>query len=146
MNTFITLSSSLPLPQFYAILKLRQDVFTLEQQCIWNDLDGCDLESLHLAAWEGSTLTGCARLQIFPTHAYFQRLAVAPAYRGQGIASALLNKALEYCQSQNIPVVKLEAQSHLEAFYARFGFVTQGPAYMDAGIEHVPMKRTQTFA
>ncbi len=123
------------------ILRLRQDVFVVEQECAYADVDGRDLEQGTVQVWatdeDGSVVAtlrvlsepdGCTRIG---------RVATAVPARGRGLAADLMSAAL--AGSDPAPVV-LDAQSHLEGWYARFGFVRTGPEFLDDGIPHVPMR------
>ncbi len=123
----------------YAILKLRFDVFILEQESLYPELDDQDQIALHLTACRGEALVGV--LRILPTDPVsIGRVAVAGGARGDGLASRMMQSALTRI-SADWPDrrVKLGAQQHLEAFYARFGFVRCSDIYDDGGIPHIDM-------
>ncbi|GAA4971115.1 GNAT family N-acetyltransferase [Kineococcus glutinatus] len=125
----------------YAILRLRVDVFVVEQACAYPELDGRDLEpdALQLWAEEDGRVVAAARLLRDPDgRARIGRVVVAPPARGSGLAGLLLQRALEL--AGDVDVV-LDAQSHLQALYARHGFAVDGPPFVEDGIEHVPMLR-----
>lgn len=123
------------------ILRLRQDVFVVEQQCAYADVDGRDLEPTTVQVWatdgdEGGVLAtlrvlaepdGCRRIG---------RVATAGPARGRGLAADLMAAALAVGTG---PVV-LDAQRHLEGWYSRFGFVRAGAPFLEDGIPHVPMR------
>jgi ElaA protein len=124
----------------YALLKLRVDVFVAEQRCAYPDLDGRDDEPGTRHLWltrDGETL-GYLRILAEPDAERIGRVAVAPGERRAGHAARLMTAALEVVG--NRPAV-LDAQAHLQDFYARYGFVPTGPQYLDDGIPHVPMRR-----
>ena len=143
----------LPPDTLYAFLKLRSDIFVVEQNCVFSDMDGIDSRCLHLCATDGDDLVGY--LRIVPAglkrpHTVadaapgpmISRVVVAPAKRGLGIARALMHQALQHCGAAHPDsAVFLSGQQHLEAFYASLGFETQRPAYLEDGIWHVDMKR-----
>ncbi len=126
----------------YRILKLRTDVFVVEQQCPYPELDGRDLEPTARQLWIESAVTRCAatlRLLRDPDGtARIGRVATAPDARGAGLAAELMTSALELAGAGE---VVLDAQSYLEGWYARFGFVRDGEEYLEDGIPHVPMRR-----
>jgi ElaA protein len=129
----------------YAILRLRVEVFVVEQSCPYPELDGRDVEpdaELHWAT-DGPRLLATLRLLREADGALrLGRVATAPAARSRGVASQLLGAALERCAQldPSAPVV-LDAQSHLARWYARFGFDVAGEPFEEDGIPHVPMRR-----
>jgi ElaA protein len=129
----------------YSLMKLRQDVFVVEQRCAYPDLDGRDLEPTArqvVVEDDAGVVVGCARVlddldQDGPVWR-IGRVALHPTLRGQGWSKRLMDAALEVCPDR--PVV-LDAQAPLEGFYASFGFAVVGPEYVEDGIPHVPMRR-----
>ena len=122
------------------ILRLRQDVFVVEQQCVYADLDGRDLEPGTVQVWADDGQAGVVatlRVLLEPDGTRrIGRVATALPARGRGLAADLVAAALTLGEG---PVV-LDAQSHLEGWYARFGFVRVGEEFLDDGIPHVPMR------
>lgn len=129
----------------YALLKLRTDVFIVEQACIYPELDGKDGEALHLRLLSDGALIAAARLfapgKVAAT-VKIGRVVVAPGHRGRGLGQALMRAALETC-ARLFPgePVALSAQSHLVPFYRALGFVPTSQEYLDAGVPHVDMRR-----
>jgi len=129
----------------YALLRLRVDVFVVEQRCPYPELDGRDTEPDARHLWladEGSAAAPLAYLRLLADPdgaARIGRVVVPAAHRGGGHATRLIRHALELVG--DAPCV-LEAQAHLAAFYARFGFAVTGPEYLEDGIPHLPMRRT----
>jgi ElaA protein len=125
----------------YALLRLRVDVFVVEQECPYPELDGRDTEpgTRHLWLAEGARPVAYLRMLAEPDGtARIGRVCVAPAARGRGLAGRLMATALDLIGPG--PCV-LDAQAHLTGFYAALGFTPTGPEYLDDGIPHVPMKR-----
>ena len=125
----------------YALLKLRTDVFVVEQECPYPELDGRDDEpgTRHLWLTRDHEIVGYLRILSEPDGVErIGRVAVAKHERGAGHAATLLTEALAVIG--NRPAV-LHAQAHLAAFYGRHGFVVTGPEYVEDGIPHVPMRR-----
>jgi ElaA protein len=123
----------------YKILQLRTDVFVVEQQCPYPELDGRDLEADARQLWieDAGAVVATLRLLRDPDGtARIGRVATAAAARGAGLAAVLMQKALELTDA----AVVLEAQSYLEGWYARFGFMRAGEEYLDDGIPHIPMR------
>lgn len=134
---------SLTVMELYGLLQLRAQVFVVEQQCIYQDVDGHDPLALHLLGLRSGRLVACAR--ILPPGVTFAevsigRVVTAPAVRGDGLGRALMLQALDAC-AEAFPgqPVRIGAQSHLQRFYAGLGFVTASSPYDEDGIEHVEM-------
>ncbi|WFF03599.1 GNAT family N-acetyltransferase [Micromonospora sp. WMMD964] len=127
---------------FHDLLKLRIDVFVVEQNCPYPELDGRDVEpgTRHLWLTDGGAPLAYLRILADPDGtARIGRVVVAPEARGGGHAGRLMTAALEVVGDR--PSV-LDAQSHLVAFYRRHGYVVSGPEYVEDGIPHTPMRRT----
>lgn len=124
----------------YAILKLRGEVFVVEQKCAYADLDGRDTEAGTRHVWLSRDAEILAYLRILDDgdHERIGRVLTAPAARGAGLAQRLIAEALTVIG--NRPSV-LHAQAHLVRFYTRFGYAPTGPEYLEDGIPHVPMAR-----
>lgn len=124
----------------YDLWRLRQDVFVVEQECPYPDLDGRDLEdaTLHVLLVEDGVLVGCLRVLDDGEWARIGRVLVAPAGRGRGLAAQLMDAAMAACGDREI---RLDAQSGLTGFYEAYGFEVTGPEYDEDGIMHVPMSR-----
>jgi ElaA protein len=124
----------------YAVMRLRQDVFVLEQQCLYADLDGRDLEPGAVQWWaEGASGEVVATLRVLDDGGgvlRVGRVATARAARGAGVARELVVAVLDATRG---PVV-LDAQAHLEGWYERLGFARDGAEFLDDGIPHVPMR------
>ncbi|MGW0433116.1 GNAT family N-acetyltransferase [Micromonospora sp. NPDC003197] len=128
---------------FHDLIRLRIDVFVVEQECPYPELDGRDVEpgTQHLwLTWDrDSTPVAYLRLLTDPGGVRrIGRVAVAKVARGHGYADRLMIEALALVGAQ--PCV-LEAQSYLVAFYQRHGFTVTGPEYVEDGIPHLPMRR-----
>jgi ElaA protein len=124
----------------YAILKLRADVFVVEQNCPYGDLDGRDLEpgTRHLWLSRGDEILAYLRILDDDGVERIGRVVTAPAARGAGHAQRLMDEALTVIG--NRPSV-LDAQSYLVRFYAGYGYQQTGPEYLEDGIPHVPMAK-----
>jgi ElaA protein len=124
----------------YAILKLRSDVFVVEQKCVYADPDGRDTEpgTRHVWLSRGGAILAYLRILDDGDVERIGRVVTAPDARGTGLAGRLLDEALTVIG--NRPSV-LEAQAHLARFYARYGYRQTGPEYLEDGIPHVPMVR-----
>lgn len=131
--------------QVHDLFRLRVDTFVVEQRCAYPELDGKDPECMHLLASDrNGRLIACCR--IVPPDGdgmpHIGRVVVHPAARGRGVAHELIHRALEVVGSlYGHTRCALAAQSQLEAFYAKHGFVRTGPDYDWDGIPHVDMVR-----
>jgi ElaA protein len=125
----------------YELLKLRGDVFVVEQRSAYADVDGRDVEPATRHVWIARAGEPVAYLRVLGEHDGTQRIgrvAVAKQARGDGLAARLMDEAMEIVG--NRPAV-LDAQTPLVGFYARYGFAATGPEFLDEGVPHVPMAR-----
>ena len=120
--------------------RLRQDVFVVEQDCPYPDLDGRDDEpgTRHLVLREAGRVVGCARVLDDGDHARIGRVVLAKDVRGRGLADVLLRRAVEETAGRT---TVLDAQAPLAGWYATFGFEVTGPEFLEDGIPHLPMRR-----
>ena len=126
----------------YRILALRSAVFVVEQDCVYLDQDGRDLEPESLQLWieeDGEVVCTLRLLRDVNGERRVGRVATAPAARGRGLAALLMRAVLDLAAGE---VVVLNAQSYLADWYARFGFVLDGAEFLEDGIPHVPMRRS----
>lgn len=137
--------SDLSVRECYQCLALRNAVFIVEQQCLYQDIDGEDLRgnNRHLLGFQGDQLVAYARLRVPEDRRQplaIGRVIVAPAFRGQGLAGELIGRMLDSCR-QYFPQrgIGLSAQAHLQDFYAKQGFVAYGEVYQEDGIDHRAM-------
>ena len=127
--------------QLYGLCRLRVDVFVVEQQCPYPELDGRDLEPGTVHLWfeaDGEPVATVRVLRDDGGGRVIGRVATAAAYRNRGLAGQLLEAAVAICAGAPI---SLGAQAYLEGWYERFGFRRSGPGYVEDGIPHVPMHR-----
>jgi ElaA protein len=127
----------------YQVLKIRVDVFVVEQTALFADLDGRDLEDGTLIAWaqEGSEVLATIRILTEPEHSEIGRVATAFTARGRGLAAELIRRAVAEHGHREL---RMGAQKRLAEWYGRFGFVISGPDYVEDDIVHVPMTRAAT--
>jgi ElaA protein len=132
--------ADLDVTTLYAILKLRSDVFVVEQKCVYPDLDGRDTEPGTRHVWFSRDGAVQAYLRVLDDGARQRigRVVTAPAARGTGLAGRLVTEALRIIGDR--PSV-LDAQAHLAGFYAKFGFEPTGPEFVEDGIPHIPMAK-----
>ncbi len=140
----------LSLNQLYDFLKLRIDVFVVEQTCYYPDLDGDknqldrDKETQHVLGYQNDTLVAYLRIlargQSYKEHISIGRVAIAEQARGTGLGHELMTEALKLCQ-QNFPKqnIKISAQEHLINYYQQHGFEQVSEMYLEDDIPHVAM-------
>lgn len=132
--------------EMYTILQERTAVFVVEQNCPYLEVDGKDIESYHLFAQLDGEIAAYARILpagVSYKEASIGRVLVKKAYRGQGLAHDLLKKAIMFIQDDlNETAIKIQAQSHLEKFYASFGFKSISSSYLEDNIPHIDMLLT----
>jgi ElaA protein len=127
--------------EVYGLCRLRVDVFVVEQECPYPELDGRDLEPATVHLWyegEGGEVLATIRVLDDGAERVIGRVATASGARGQGLAAALMRRGIELCGGAPI---HLGAQAYLEGWYEQFGFLRSGPGYIEDGIPHVPMRR-----
>ena len=124
----------------YALLRLRVDVFVVEQECPYPELDGRDLEPTTRHIWidEGGMPVACLRLLAEPDGSHrISRVATAVDQRHQGLAGLLVDHVMATTPGRLV----LDAQTYLEPWYVEHGFARTGDEFTDDGIPHVPMER-----
>ncbi len=144
-STFAGLSAF----DLYQVLQKRQDVFILEQTCLYPDMDGLDLGAHHLLGWrliDGKRELAAYMRVLAPGAKYDEmslgRVLTAPLARGSGIGRELLAQGIAHAERQHPGYrIRIGAQRHLEKFYGEFGFVTFSEPYDEDGIIHVDMLR-----
>lgn len=125
----------------YRILRLRSEVFVVEQDCVYLDQDGRDAEPDARQLWierDGDVLATLRLLTDADGERRIGRVATAASARGEGLAADLMRHAIEISAGA---VMVLEAQTYLVGWYQRFGFEPSGPDYVEDGIPHTPMRR-----
>lgn len=126
----------------YEVLKLRQDIFIIEQRCIYDDIDGLDYHSDHLLLFKNKDLVGY--LRIVPEGKKFEeislgRIVIHQNFRGEGYGERLVKKGRQIAAGKKTGAVRIEAQSQLEDFYEKLGFQTVSDSYDVDGIPHLQM-------
>ena len=131
--------------EVYTILCVRQQVFVLEQECLYLDADGKDRKSFHLMGFSGKDLVAYARI-VEPGISYKEvsigRILSSDKVRGTGAGIQLMEQALDRIEAHygKVPV-RISAQSYLKEFYQKFGFEPSGKEYLEDEIPHMEMLR-----
>ncbi len=134
------LGSELSGREVYEILRLRVDVFVVEQDCPYHEVDGRDLETdaLHLWLTDDNGITSYLRVLSAPDGKRIGRVVTRIDARGLGLSAQLMTVAVERYGHHTLV---LDAQSHLQDFYRRFGFEPCSAEFIEDGIAHVTMSR-----
>jgi ElaA protein len=129
--------------ELYAILQLRNAVFVVEQNCVFQDADNKDQHSFHLMGWKEDQLIAYTRL--VPAGKAYEypsigRVVTSPAERRTGVGKELMAKSIRQVKELFGPVpIKIGAQLYLRNFYESFGFRCCSDVYLEDGIEHIEM-------
>lgn len=142
--------SELSVAELYDLLKLRAEVFVVEQNCAYLDTDDKDTDALHLLGYEGGKLVGYARL-LKPGVSYKQasigRVVVHSAFRKKKAGYELMKRAISACLEKfHVTEIIISAQQYLERFYNNLGFVTESDMYLEDDIPHIKMRYSKTQA
>lgn len=135
--------SDLSPEMLYEILKLRQDVFVVEQTCPYEDMDNLDQNALHLLMISENTLAAYCRILTEHSDLSFPavgRIVVHPSQRGKGLGKLIIAKALDLIKSRGHVSAVIEAQEHLEPYYSSIGFFKTSEPYDMDGISHIKMR------
>ncbi len=135
--------SKLSSTHIYDVLRLRQQVFVIEQNCIYDDIDNSDQKALHLLLYDKNELAGY--LRIFEPGVKFKdttigRIVVSKKFRGRDIGKKIINHGIELA-FQQFPSssIRIEAQNALSNYYSKYGFISEGEVYVVDGIDHIQM-------
>ncbi|MEM9712447.1 MAG: GNAT family N-acetyltransferase [Actinomycetota bacterium] len=120
------------------LLRLRVDVFVVEQECAYPEIDGRDVEATHLWVERDGEVAATARLLDDGAERRIGRVATHPGHRGDGLAAALVAAAIDRSDGPWV----LDAQAHLSDWYGRFGFAPESEEFLEDGIPHVTMRKT----
>jgi ElaA protein len=131
--------------ELYDLLKLRSEVFVVEQNCVFLDQDDKDQQCHHLLLYSEDQLVGYSRL--FPAGLSYQEMSIgrvvsSPSVRGKGLGRVVMELSIEYCQKLfGSGDIRIGAQTYALGFYDSLGFVSDGEVYDEDGIEHIEMVR-----
>ena len=144
MQILVKHFSELSLEQLYDMLRLRAEVFVVEQNCVYQDLDNLDQDAWQLLGYEGETLIATARILKPGSHYTMPaigRVVTAQSHRNQSAGKAIFQAAVDETKRlfPNQPI-KIMAQSYLIKFYSAFGFKIVSEEFLEDGIPHVEME------
>ena len=131
--------------QLYGLLKLRADVFVIEQHCIYPDMDDKDQYALHVIGTHQDKVVAYTRIfdaGDYALQASFGRVVIHPDYRGYQLGHELVSQSIEAIHHHfGRQPIKISAQQHLTKFYETHGFNPEGEGYLEDGIPHIGMLR-----
>ena len=136
--------SEISLEELYSVLRLRSEVFVVEQDCVYQDIDNKDKIAIHLLGYINKELIAYSRL--FNEGDYFKetsfgRAIIKKEKRGQGYGDELVKESLKTIKNYyGNKKVKISAQAHLKSFYSKHAFIAKGKEYLEDGIPHVSME------
>ena len=129
--------------ELYAILRLRSEVFVVEQNCVFLDMDNKDQYCDHLAGWQGDKLVGYARIVpagISYSESSIGRVVSSPSTRKTGMGKKLMKESIEQIRNLfHTDTIRIGAQLYLQKFYESFGFTRDGEIYLEDNIPHILM-------
>ena len=135
--------NELTVQELYTILQLRNEIFVVEQQCVFQDADNKDQKSFHFMGWDNTTLVAYTRIipqGISYTEASIGRVVSSPKYRGTGAGRALMQLSINNTfKLFNCSAIKIGAQLYLKKFYESLGFVQCSDQYLEDNIPHIEM-------
>ncbi len=139
IKTFNELTTS----ELYQILRLRSEVFVVEQDCVYQDVDDKDQQATHLFITNNNKVVAYTRL--FAPGLYFDtasigRVVSASDYRKDGLGHQLIDVSIKAIQQKfNTSIITISAQTYLKKFYESHGFIKEGLEYLEDGIPHIKM-------
>ncbi len=142
MNFTIKSFSEFSTQELYDILQLRSEVFVVEQDCVYQDLDGNDQKAIHILGYDEDQLAAYTR--IFKPGNYFEecsigRVVVSPLHRGKSYGKDIMLSSIAFAKAEAYPSIKISAQCYLDKFYTDLGFISTGEKYLEDGIPHQAM-------
>lgn len=144
LQTILKYFDDLTVTELYDVLQLREDVFQIEQNCIYKDIDDKDRKCYHLMLYKNAELVAYCRLVpsgiSYEGYASIGRVVSSSKYRKEGYGRHLMVKAMEKITQvfPHLPI-KISAQLYLQKFYESFGFTAVGEWYMEDEIPHIAM-------
>jgi len=144
MQTSIKSFSQLSNEELYGVLQLRAEIFVVEQNCVYNDLDGNDQVAYHLMIkTDDGKIVGYARMLDKGTRfnqPSIGRLVVSKEVRFKGLARRIMTEAAQWMKSNwQVNLIHISAQKYLKAFYSSLGYQTVTDTYLEDGIPHIGM-------
>lgn len=144
MQWFLKSFDEFTLDELYSMLRLRAEVFVVEQEAAYQDVDNKDQKALHVFAVDRNEVVAYTRL--FKAGDYFDkasigRVVVKPSHRGLGLGHELLKRSLNYTDTHQYGALHISAQTYLQKFYETYGFYVVSDLYLEDGLPHYGMDR-----
>lgn len=147
MNWVAKKFEKLSLNEFYEIIKLRTEIFVVEQKCPYQEVDDKDLTAIHIACFDANGKAIAVARVIANNEATtplsFGRVAVKKKLRGTDLSKDLMNQILNFIET-NYPnkAIHISAQCYITSYYEKYGFVQKGDVYLEDDIPHVKMVKS----
>ncbi|MGB7842695.1 MAG: GNAT family N-acetyltransferase [Salinimicrobium sp.] len=143
MQIRIRTFEELNIQELYELLRLRSEVFVVEQNCIYQDIDGKDQKALHILGYENEKLVAYTRIfspGVYFTEAAIGRVVVGESSRKNKYGHEILQASIKAVEDRfHTTKIKLSAQTYLTKFYESHGFEQVGEGYLEDGIPHIGM-------
>ena len=149
MNWFYKTYDELSKDELYALLRLRAEVFVVEQDCPYQDVDNKDQRAIHIFASNNGEVVAYSR--VFKAGDYFKetaigRVTIKQSFRGTGLGRKLMEQSIDYIDTHfSINTIHISAQTHLKKYYQSFGFKQVGEGYLEDDIPHIGMLRNRYY-
>lgn len=149
MNWKIKKFDELTTKELYEILRIRAEVFVVEQDCVYQDLDSKDEDAYHLFGEEKGDVV--SYLRILQKGVVYQETAIGrvltkKSYRKKGLSREMVQRAIDFITNDIVEnEIRISAQAYLLKFYESFGFETTSDVYLEDGIEHIEMLYKRQF-
>ena len=145
MITFYTKAfNDLKTNELYEVLKLRAEVFVVEQNCVYQDMDGKDPDCMHILGYDNGQLAAYSRLvpaAVSYSEPSIGRVVTNAVFRKSGYGKLLMQYSIAEAKKQfNTDTIVISAQHYLEKFYTELGFVTESDVYLEDDIPHIKMR------
>ncbi|HEY2722952.1 MAG TPA: GNAT family N-acetyltransferase [Chitinophagaceae bacterium] len=132
--------------ELYSVLQLRNEVFVVEQNCVFQDADNKDQPSYHLMGWDDEKLVACSRIVpkgiAYDEMPSIGRIVTSSVVRRTGIGRLLMENSIKELERLFGTIsIRLGAQYYLKKFYESFGFIQSGEIYLEDGIQHIEMTK-----
>jgi len=139
--------NELSITELYQILRLRSEVFVVEQDCVYQDIDNKDQKALHVFITDNDKVVAYTRL--FTAGDYFDeasigRVIVAVSHRKKGLGHILIKASIKAIEEYfNSSKITISAQTYLKQFYESHRFIKEGDEYLEDGLPHIKMRYTK---
>ncbi|MAJ38479.1 MAG: GNAT family N-acetyltransferase [Flavobacteriaceae bacterium] len=127
--------------ELYQILQLRTEVFVVEQDCVYQDMDDKDYESLHVVLLLDNNIAAYTRIYQSSKASHIGRVVVKKEHRKNDLGRLIMKESVDFCESEyGKQDIIISAQLYLLKFYSELGFSSEGEIYLEDGIKHIQMR------